>query len=45
MTDNLRGTERVKNLLAALNMKPVKAKNLKVMERRAGHFVENVSKM
>lgn len=45
MIDNLRGTNRVNNLLAALNMKPVNAINLKVMERRAGHFVEKVSKM
>lgn len=45
MIDNLGGTDRVNNLLAALNMKPVNAKNLKVMERRAGHFVEKVSKM
>lgn len=45
MIDNLGGTDRVNNLLAALNMKPVNAKNLKVMVRRAGHFVEKVSKM
>lgn len=45
MIDNLGGTDRVNNLLAALNMKPVNAKNLQVMERRAGHFVEKVSKM
>lgn len=45
MIDNLGGTYRVNNLLAALNMKPVNAKNLKVIERRAGHFVEKVSKM
>lgn len=45
MIYNLEGTDRVNNLLASLNIKPVNAKNLKVMERGAGHFVEQVSKM
>lgn len=40
MIDNLGGTDRVNNLLAALNMQTVNA-----MARRAGHFVEKVSKM
>lgn len=44
MIDNLGGTDRVNNLLAALNMKPVNAKNLKVMERRAGHLYRRCQK-
>lgn len=45
MIDNLGGTDRVNNLLPALNMKPMNAKNLKAIERRAGQFIEKVSKM
>ena len=43
MVDNLGGTDRVDNFLTSLNIKPINAKNLKAMERRAGSFVEKVS--
>lgn len=45
MIDNLGETDHVNNFLAALNMKPVNANNLKVMERRAGHFDEKMLEM
>ena len=44
MIDSLGGADRVNNVLAALNLKPISQKNLKLMERRAGNFVESVAK-
>lgn len=43
MIFNLGGTDRVNNFSTSLNVKLINAKNLKVMEKRAGSFVENVS--
>ncbi|XP_078339200.1 uncharacterized protein LOC111101393 [Crassostrea virginica] len=43
MIDNLGGTDHVNNFLTSLNIKPINAKSLIVMERRAGSFIEKVS--
>lgn len=45
MIFNLGGTDRVNNFSTSLNVKLINAKNLKVMEKRAGSFVENVSEI
>lgn len=37
MIDNLGGPDRVNNVLAALNLKPISQKNLKIIERRPGN--------
>lgn len=42
--DSLGGPDRVNNVLAALNLKPISQKNLKMIERRAGNFVESIAK-
>lgn len=44
MIDSLGGPDRVNNVLAALNLKPISQKNLKMIERRAGNFVESIAK-
>ena len=44
MIDSLGGPVKVNNFLAALNMKPIGNKNLKIMEERAGAVVESLSK-
>uniref|UniRef100_A0A8W8NP81 Exonuclease domain-containing protein n=1 Tax=Magallana gigas TaxID=29159 RepID=A0A8W8NP81_MAGGI len=44
MIDSLGGADRVNNVLAALNLKPISQKNLKMIERRAGNFVESIAK-
>ncbi|XP_033759590.1 uncharacterized protein LOC117341838 [Pecten maximus] len=44
MIDSLGGADRVNNFLSVLNLKPISQKNLKVMEKRAGDFVESVAK-
>lgn len=43
MIDSLGGPDRVNNVLAALNLKPISQKNL-MIERRAGNFVESIAK-
>lgn len=44
MIDNLGGPDRVNNVLAALNLKPISQKNLKMIERRPGNFFECIAK-
>ena len=44
MIDGLGGPVKVNNFLAALNMKPIGNKNLKIMEEQAGAVVESLSK-
>ena len=45
MIFNHGGTDRVNNFSTSLNVKLINAKNLKVMEKRAGSLVENVSEI
>lgn len=39
--DSLGGPQRVNNFLTTLDLPYISHKNLKVMERRAGHIIEN----
>lgn len=41
MIDTLGGPQRVNNFLTTLDLPYISHKNLKVMERRAGHIIEN----
>lgn len=41
MIDSLGGPQRVNNFLTTLDLPYISHKNLKVMERRAGHIIEN----
>ncbi|KAH3857322.1 hypothetical protein DPMN_099929 [Dreissena polymorpha] len=44
MIDGLGGAVKVNNFLSALDMKEVYSENLKLMENRAGEFIEAVAK-
>lgn len=41
MIDSLGGPQRGNNFLTTLDLPYISHKNLKVMERRAGHIIEN----
>lgn len=41
MIDSLGGPQRVNNFLTTLDLPYISHKNLKVMDRRAGHIIEN----
>ncbi len=43
MIDSVGGSAQVNNFLSTMNMKTINDKNLKIMERRAGKFVEEVA--
>lgn len=43
MIDSVGGPGKVNNMLSTLNIKPIHSNNLKIMERRAGDFVESVA--
>ncbi|KAH3791010.1 hypothetical protein DPMN_169219 [Dreissena polymorpha] len=44
MIDGLGGAVKVNNFLSFLDMKEVHPENLKLMEKRAGEFIEAVAK-
>ncbi|KAH3772629.1 hypothetical protein DPMN_173970 [Dreissena polymorpha] len=44
MIDGLGGAVKVNNFLSALDMKEVYSENLKLIENRAGEFIEAVAK-
>ncbi|KAH3746367.1 hypothetical protein DPMN_180774 [Dreissena polymorpha] len=44
MIDGLGGAVKVNNFLSALDMKEVHPENLKLIENRAGEFIEDVAK-
>ncbi|KAH3712728.1 hypothetical protein DPMN_072483 [Dreissena polymorpha] len=44
MIDELGGAVKVNNFLSAMDMKEVDLENLKLMENRAGEFIEAVAK-
>lgn len=44
MIDSFGGPQRVNNILTTLDLPYIPHKNLEVMERRAGHIIENVTK-
>lgn len=45
MIDSLGGLDRVNNVLVVLNLKFISQKNLKMIERRVGNFVEFIVKL